>query len=193
VSQSFVTLLVCALHKYTQELSPTPRTFDEDHDLEWTNRVSLFLSIGTCPSAQADMQGSTLAIGTNRGIVEIWDAEYCKRIRTMTGHTARVGALAWNNHILSSGSRDRTILHRDTRAPEQAYCHCLRMRADPCPRSNAGHILPVCDAQPAAAYILGRVGHTSHVEVWRAPSCHQGHRMESASARCAGQWRRYGG
>lgn len=32
VSQSFVTLLVCALHKYTQELSPTPRTFDEDHD-----------------------------------------------------------------------------------------------------------------------------------------------------------------
>ena len=37
----------------------------------------------------------------------------------MAGHTARVGALAWNNHILSSGSRDRTILHRDTRAPEQ--------------------------------------------------------------------------
>jgi cell division cycle 20-like protein 1 (cofactor of APC complex) len=37
----------------------------------------------------------------------------------MSGHTGRVGALAWNNHILSSGSRDRTILHRDTRAPEQ--------------------------------------------------------------------------
>jgi cell division cycle 20-like protein 1 (cofactor of APC complex) len=36
----------------------------------------------------------------------------------MTGHSGRVGCLAWNNHILSSGSRDRTILHRDTRAPE---------------------------------------------------------------------------
>ncbi|ORY31623.1 WD40-repeat-containing domain protein [Naematelia encephala] len=69
--------------------------------IEWTNR------------------GSTLAIGTNRGSVEIWDAEYCKRIRTMSGHTGRVGALAWNNHILSSGSRDRTILHRDTRVPDQ--------------------------------------------------------------------------
>lgn len=69
--------------------------------LEWTNR------------------GSTIAIGTNRGSVEIWDAEYCKRIRTMSGHTARVGSLAWNNHVLSSGSRDRTILHRDTRAPDQ--------------------------------------------------------------------------
>ncbi|WWC72231.1 uncharacterized protein I206_106193 [Kwoniella pini CBS 10737] len=68
--------------------------------LEWTNK------------------GSTVAIGTNSGLVEIWDAEYCKRIRTMSGHTGRVGALAWNNHILSSGSRDRTILHRDTRIPE---------------------------------------------------------------------------
>ncbi|WVN89992.1 uncharacterized protein L203_105223 [Cryptococcus depauperatus CBS 7841] len=69
--------------------------------LEWTNR------------------GSTLAIGTNNGLVEIWDAEYCKRIRTMTGHSGRVGALAWNSHILSSGSRDRTILHRDSRIPDQ--------------------------------------------------------------------------
>ncbi|KAK8853417.1 hypothetical protein IAR55_004123 [Kwoniella newhampshirensis] len=69
--------------------------------LEWTNK------------------GSTLAIGTESGLVEIWDAEYCKRIRVMSGHAGRVGALAWNNHILSSGSRDRTILHRDTRIPDQ--------------------------------------------------------------------------
>ncbi|KLT44428.1 WD40 repeat-like protein [Cutaneotrichosporon oleaginosum] len=68
--------------------------------LEWTNK------------------GSTLAIGTARGVVEIWDAEYCKRIRTMTGHNGRVGCLAWNHNILSSGSRDRTILHRDTRMPQ---------------------------------------------------------------------------
>jgi cell division cycle 20-like protein 1 (cofactor of APC complex) len=65
-----------------------------------------------------DVQGSTIALGTNRGSVEIWDAEYCRKIRTMSGHTGRVGCLAWNNHILSSGSRDRTILHRDTRIPE---------------------------------------------------------------------------
>lgn len=34
----------------------------------------------------------------------------------MAGHTARVGALAWNDHILSSGSHDRLIYHRDVRA-----------------------------------------------------------------------------
>lgn len=37
----------------------------------------------------------------------------------MTGHTARVGSLAWNAHILTSGSRDRVIFHRDVRASDQ--------------------------------------------------------------------------
>lgn len=37
----------------------------------------------------------------------------------MTGHTARVSSLSWNAHILSTGSRDRTILHRDVRSPAQ--------------------------------------------------------------------------
>ncbi|GAA99657.1 hypothetical protein E5Q_06360 [Mixia osmundae IAM 14324] len=63
-------------------------------------------------------KGSQIAIGTYLGTVQIWDAETGKQpIRTMSGHTGRVGALAWNNHILSSGSRDRNILHRDVRSP----------------------------------------------------------------------------
>lgn len=33
------------------------------------------------------------------------------------GHSARVGALAWNGDVLSSGSRDRLILQRDVRTP----------------------------------------------------------------------------
>lgn len=37
----------------------------------------------------------------------------------MNGHSARVGALAWNGDILSSGSRDRLIMQRDTRTPVQ--------------------------------------------------------------------------
>ncbi|KAL1611898.1 substrate-specific activator of APC-dependent proteolysis [Paraconiothyrium brasiliense] len=64
-------------------------------------------------------RGSHLAIGTNRGFVQIWDATTQRRLRTMTGHSGRVGALAWNEHILTSGSRDRSIYHRDVRQPEQ--------------------------------------------------------------------------
>ncbi|KAI5951759.1 CDH1 [Candida jiufengensis] len=59
--------------------------------------------------------GTHLAIGTSKGLVEIWDATKIKCIRTMTGHSLRVSSLAWNEHILSSGSRDRTILNRDVR------------------------------------------------------------------------------
>lgn len=36
-------------------------------------------------------------------------------IRRMTGHTARVGALSWNDAILTSGSHDKSIYHRDVR------------------------------------------------------------------------------
>ncbi|KAI5964725.1 CDH1 [Candida pseudojiufengensis] len=59
--------------------------------------------------------GTHLAIGTSKGLVEIWDATKIKCVRTMTGHSLRVSSLAWNEHILSSGSRDRTILNRDVR------------------------------------------------------------------------------
>ncbi|KAI0996524.1 Fizzy-related [Podosphaera aphanis] len=64
-------------------------------------------------------RGSHVAVGTGKGYVQIWDAEKMRRLRTMTGHSARVGALAWNDHILTSGSRDRLIYHRDVRAPNQ--------------------------------------------------------------------------
>ncbi len=64
-------------------------------------------------------RGTHVSIGTNKGLVQIWDAEKQRRLRTMTGHTGRVGALAWNDHILTSGSRDRLIFHRDVRQPDQ--------------------------------------------------------------------------
>lgn len=59
--------------------------------------------------------GTHLAVGTLKGLVEIWDATKMKCVRTMTGHSLRVSSLAWNEHILSSGSRDRSILNRDVR------------------------------------------------------------------------------
>ena len=77
------------------------------------------LADDTITSVSWIQRGSHIAIGTNKGLVQIWDAERCRRLRTMTGHTARAGALAWNDHILTSGSRDRVIFHRDVRQPDQ--------------------------------------------------------------------------
>lgn len=69
--------------------------------------------------------GSHLAVGTDDGLVQIWDVAESKCIRRMRGHTARVTSLSWNNHLLSSGSADCSIMHHDVRTHSQ-YTHVLR-------------------------------------------------------------------
>lgn len=86
-----------------------------------TSRVNKLCTLedDTVTSVSWIQKGTHIAIGTGKGLVQIWDAERVRRLRTMTGHTARVGSLAWNTHILTSGSRDRLIYHRDVREPDQ--------------------------------------------------------------------------
>jgi len=62
-------------------------------------------------------RGNFVAVGTHRGYVQIWDVAAAKRVNVLSGHSARVGALAWSGDLLSSGSRDRLILQRDVRTP----------------------------------------------------------------------------
>uniref|UniRef100_A0A914V911 Uncharacterized protein n=1 Tax=Plectus sambesii TaxID=2011161 RepID=A0A914V911_9BILA len=38
-------------------------------------------------------------------------------LRMMDGHTTRVGSLAWNSHLLTSGCRSGEIVHHDVRMP----------------------------------------------------------------------------
>jgi len=59
--------------------------------------------------------GSHLAMGMSNNEVLMWDVAQKKQVRSMKGHSARVGSLAWNNHILSSGSRDSAIFNHDVR------------------------------------------------------------------------------
>ncbi|CAN0385513.1 unnamed protein product, partial [Ascophyllum nodosum] len=64
--------------------------------------------------------GTHLAVGTAGGETQFWDTATGSRLRTMNGHSARVGALAWNEHIVTSGSRDTTAVHHDLRAQRHA-------------------------------------------------------------------------
>lgn len=59
--------------------------------------------------------GSHIAIGTANNTVQLWDVQQGRQLRTLRGHSGRVGCLSWNNHILSSGSKDNTIIHHDVR------------------------------------------------------------------------------
>lgn len=59
--------------------------------------------------------GVHLAVGTSAGSTQLWDVQAGKQLRSMEGHTDRVGSLSWNRHILSTGSRDTSIVHHDVR------------------------------------------------------------------------------
>lgn len=67
-------------------------------------------------------QGPYLAVGTTSGNTELWDCSEMKRARVMNGHAARVGSLAWNHHVLTSGCRTGQIIHHDVRQRDHVIC-----------------------------------------------------------------------
>ncbi|MBN3313277.1 CDC20 protein, partial [Atractosteus spatula] len=101
-------------------------------------------------------EGNFLAIGTSDGKVQLWDVDSQKRLRSMASHTARVGCLSWNNHILSSGSRSGHIHHHDVRV---ANHHVATL---------AGHSQEVCGLKwsPDGKY-LASGGNDNLVYVWQ--------------------------
>jgi cell division cycle 20-like protein 1 (cofactor of APC complex) len=58
-----------------------------------------------------------LAVGANDGTIELWDCNKNRCVHSYFGQQDRVGSLSWKNPtILASGSRDYSIMIRDTRA-----------------------------------------------------------------------------
>ncbi|KAG6878869.1 hypothetical protein C0992_007075, partial [Termitomyces sp. T32_za158] len=115
----------------------------------------------TVSSVSWVQRGTTLAVGTLSGRMHIYDAATLSLQRTYdAAHAQRIGALAWNAHVLSSGSRDRSVHHRDVREPAQRPF-----------RRCAGHRQEVCglkwsaDAGPAAA-TLASGGNDNKVCIW---------------------------
>ncbi|KAJ3109088.1 hypothetical protein HDU97_009206 [Phlyctochytrium planicorne] len=85
-----------------------------------TSQVEKLCDLGqddSVTSVSWNQRGSELAIGTNKGLIEIWDLGRRKRIQKIAGHESRVGSLAWHGSSLTSGSRDKNILDRDLRSP----------------------------------------------------------------------------
>ena len=85
------------------------------HNSKVTKLCDLGLS-DSVTSVGWSVRGNILSLGTNNGDVQLWDICKLKKIRVLHGHSNRVGSLAWNSSILSSGSRDKTILHHDPRS-----------------------------------------------------------------------------
>jgi len=89
-----------------------------------TNEVQQLLQVDEgdmVTSVSWDAGGSHIAVGTNSSVVQLWDATSMRKVRTLRGHSARVGSLSWNpdqRSTLSTGGRDAAILQHDVRAPQ---------------------------------------------------------------------------
>ncbi|XP_045828041.1 cell division cycle 20.1, cofactor of APC complex-like [Trifolium pratense] len=71
---------------------------------------------GPVTSVSWASDGRHIAVGLNNSIVQIWDATTTKQLRTLRGgHRGRVGSLAWNSHILTTGGMDGKIVDNDVR------------------------------------------------------------------------------
>ncbi|CAF1078928.1 unnamed protein product [Didymodactylos carnosus] len=99
-------------------------------------------------------RGQFVAVGTHKGIVQIWDAQSHRKTISFPRHTARVGALAWNDMCIYSGSRDRFIIQNDTRSNKQE-------------RKLAGHRQEVCGLKWSPdRQLLASGGNDNRLLVW---------------------------
>lgn len=112
-----------------------------------------------CSVRWMEQGGGHLGVGTSDGVVSLWDASAKSEVRRMVGHDARVGALAWNKHILSSGSRDSTIVHHDVRIRDHAVT-TLR-----------GHEQEICGLEwSPEGHVLASGGNDNMLCLWDASS-----------------------
>lgn len=72
--------------------------------------------VGPVTSVNWGPDGRHIAIGLNNSEVQLWDTGSYRQLRTLKGgHRQRVGSLAWNNHILTTGGMDGRIVNNDVR------------------------------------------------------------------------------
>ncbi|ANB15163.1 ubiquitin-protein transferase activating protein CDC20 [Sugiyamaella lignohabitans] len=76
--------------------------------------------------------GAYLSVGLSDGDVQIWDVEDQTKLRSMSGHSARVGVLSWDKHMLSSGCRDGSIWNHDVRVAQHKVSEFNNHAAEVC-------------------------------------------------------------
>lgn len=122
-------------------------------------------------SVKWSLDGRELAVGTRYGQVEIWDVETGRIKASYMGHTHRVSAIDWyptlTDRLVSSGSRDKSILTHDLRS------------AAPVEQRHDRHKQEVCGLKwrPAGGYTFrgtltqSAIDHEDTAQAHSAQSC----------------------
>eukprot|EP01018_Ginkgo_biloba_P016939 Gb_40984 [translate_table: standard] len=84
-----------------------------------TSAISELMSVdendGPVTSVNWAPDGKHIAVGLNNSSVQLWDSASNRQLRALKGHSARVGALAWNGPILTTGGQEGVIFNHDVR------------------------------------------------------------------------------
>ncbi|XP_057971718.1 cell division cycle 20.2, cofactor of APC complex-like [Malania oleifera] len=115
-----------------------------------------------------------VAVGYFSSKLQLWDVETSKLVRNLEGHHNRVGTLAWNGHILTSGSLDKSIINHDARA-ENNTTACLR-----------AHRGEVCGLKWSnGSNILASGGNDNCIYIWNAYTMRSSRFLHQFNDHCA--------
>eukprot|EP00929_Paragymnodinium_shiwhaense_P106232 TRINITY_DN7145_c0_g1_i1.p1 TRINITY_DN7145_c0_g1~~TRINITY_DN7145_c0_g1_i1.p1 ORF type:complete len:446 (+),score=69.41 TRINITY_DN7145_c0_g1_i1:71-1408(+) len=124
--------------------------------------LTLPSSAGAVTSLRWTGEGLHLGVGTSAGEVQIWDSSALRQLRSLRGHSGRIGALAWHEHMLSSGSADAEVHHHDVRIREHLTA-----------RLTGAHADLVCGLDYSASGSLASGGNDNTVCIWESVAARQ--------------------
>lgn len=81
-------------------LTASASSFSSSSPSPTSSPIANIVSLSSC------RDGKTLATGDELGTVKIFDIEKSKQIQVYQAHSERIGALAWNDQLLASASKD---------------------------------------------------------------------------------------
>lgn len=100
-------------------------------------------------------EGAHVCVGTAAGNLQIWDGLAQRQLRTLRGHASRIGAVAWNEHMLSSGGGDGEVHHHDVRVREHIVGKLV-----------GAHVDLVCGLDYSNDGVLASGGNDNMVCIW---------------------------
>lgn len=120
----------------------------------------LSLPTGNITALRWTGEGIHVSVGTSSGEVQIWDAAAQRQLRSFQGHVGRIGAMAWHNHVLTSGAADAEV-----------HNHDVRIREHLVGRRTGVHSDLVCGLDYNAEGILASGSNDNSVCIWQSPLC----------------------